>query len=157
MAHYACECWDAEAETSYGWLEIVGIANRSAFDLTAHSKATGVDLQIRETLKEPIEVEETKLTKDAAKEIMKALKKDGKPVKEALESMSFEELRELQKQVEGFPVFFSCSTSSSRNYALVLTVGCLVTKFFSALVLVPVHVISMETPLRQIMCQLTSR
>ena len=73
MAHYACDCWDAEALTSYGWLEIVGIANRSAYDLTAHSKATGVDLKVRETLKEPINVEQTTLTKEASKEIMKAL------------------------------------------------------------------------------------
>lgn len=33
MAHYACDCWDAEIETSLGWVESVGIANRSAFDL----------------------------------------------------------------------------------------------------------------------------
>ena len=22
MAHYACDCWDAEIETCYGWLEL---------------------------------------------------------------------------------------------------------------------------------------
>merc|ERR1712194_25026 len=49
MAHYASDCWDAESLTSYGWLEIVGIANRAAFDLTAHAKATKVDLKVRET------------------------------------------------------------------------------------------------------------
>ena len=41
MAHYSSDCWDAEIETSHGWVECVGIADRSAFDLTAHSKATG--------------------------------------------------------------------------------------------------------------------
>jgi len=40
MAHYACDCWDAEIQTSHGWVECVGIADRSAFDLTAHSNAT---------------------------------------------------------------------------------------------------------------------
>lgn len=25
MAHYAKDCWDAEVETSYGWVECVGI------------------------------------------------------------------------------------------------------------------------------------
>ena len=25
MAHYAKDCWDAEIETSYGWVECVGI------------------------------------------------------------------------------------------------------------------------------------
>jgi glycyl-tRNA synthetase len=33
MAHYACDCWDAEIETSHGWVECVGHANRSAYDL----------------------------------------------------------------------------------------------------------------------------
>jgi len=38
MAHYACDCWDAELLTSYGWVECVGCADRSAFDLSNHSK-----------------------------------------------------------------------------------------------------------------------
>ena len=28
MAHYAMDCWDAEIEGSYGWIECVGIAHR---------------------------------------------------------------------------------------------------------------------------------
>jgi glycyl-tRNA synthetase len=34
MAHYACDCWDAEIMMSSGWVECVGIADRSAYDLT---------------------------------------------------------------------------------------------------------------------------
>eukprot|EP00435_Cladocopium_sp_Y103_P011787 s2550_g3.t1 len=49
MAHYACDCWDAEIFGSYGWLECVGIADRSAFDLTAHANAAKCDLQYKET------------------------------------------------------------------------------------------------------------
>jgi glycyl-tRNA synthetase len=37
MARYAADCLDAEFESSYGWIECVGIADRSAFDLRAHS------------------------------------------------------------------------------------------------------------------------
>lgn len=37
MAHYAQDCWDAEIECSYGWFECVGLADRSAFDLKAHT------------------------------------------------------------------------------------------------------------------------
>ena len=33
MAHYACDCWDAEIYTTYGWVECVGHADRSAYDL----------------------------------------------------------------------------------------------------------------------------
>ena len=50
MAHYvifmcniqAKDCWDAEIETSFGWVECVGHADRAAFDLCAHTKATKV-------------------------------------------------------------------------------------------------------------------
>ena len=35
MAHYAQDCWDAEIECSYGWIECVGLADRSALDLDA--------------------------------------------------------------------------------------------------------------------------
>ena len=28
MAHYACDCWDAEILTSYSWVECVGCADR---------------------------------------------------------------------------------------------------------------------------------
>ncbi|KAJ3205128.1 Glycine--tRNA ligase 1, mitochondrial [Entophlyctis luteolus] len=54
MAHYATDCWDAEIESSYGWIECVGCADRSAYDLTAHSKATKEKLVVRESLSEPI-------------------------------------------------------------------------------------------------------
>lgn len=50
MAHYACDCWDAELLTSYGWIECVGCADRSAYDLTVHSKFTGADLKVKEVL-----------------------------------------------------------------------------------------------------------
>lgn len=33
MAHYAQDCWDAEVECSYGWVECVGLADRAAYDL----------------------------------------------------------------------------------------------------------------------------
>jgi glycyl-tRNA synthetase len=46
MAHYASDCWDAEAQTSYGWVEIVGHADRSAYDLTVHAAKTKVENEI---------------------------------------------------------------------------------------------------------------
>ncbi|CAG9583928.1 putative glycyl tRNA synthetase [Leishmania major strain Friedlin] len=53
MAHYAQDCWDAELLTSYGWIECVGIADRSAYDLTQHSNASKKDLCAREEYDEP--------------------------------------------------------------------------------------------------------
>ncbi|ONK78140.1 uncharacterized protein A4U43_C02F14760 [Asparagus officinalis] len=57
MAHYAADCWDAEIECSYGWIECVGIADRSAYDLKAHSEKSGVALVAQEKFSEPREVE----------------------------------------------------------------------------------------------------
>ncbi|KAL8286144.1 hypothetical protein RQP46_004632 [Phenoliferia psychrophenolica] len=52
MAHYAADCWDAEIDTSYGWIECVGCADRSAYDLTVHSKRTDTKMVVRQPLKE---------------------------------------------------------------------------------------------------------
>ncbi|MDP7537943.1 MAG: glycine--tRNA ligase [Candidatus Poseidoniia archaeon] len=41
MAHYSNECWDGEVETSTGWVEVVGVAHRSDYDLKAHGEASG--------------------------------------------------------------------------------------------------------------------
>lgn len=56
MAHYAADCWDAELETSYGWIECVGCADRSAYDLTVHSARTNTSLVVREQLEKPIRI-----------------------------------------------------------------------------------------------------
>ncbi len=45
LAHYARECWDAELFSErFGWVECVGIADRSAYDLDSHIAATGIDM-----------------------------------------------------------------------------------------------------------------
>ena len=41
MAHYAMDCWDAEIEGSYGWIECVGIAHRGCYDLRVMRKQPG--------------------------------------------------------------------------------------------------------------------
>ena len=41
MAHYACDCWDAELLSSYGWIECVGCADRDG--LKFYSPLTFVD------------------------------------------------------------------------------------------------------------------
>jgi len=41
MAHYAADCWDAEALLErYGWVELVGVADRTDCDLKGHAKAS---------------------------------------------------------------------------------------------------------------------
>ena len=53
MAHYAMDCWDAEIEGSYGWIECVGIAHRGCYDLERHEQATGQRLRARREFDEP--------------------------------------------------------------------------------------------------------
>ncbi|XP_028425008.1 glycine--tRNA ligase [Perca flavescens] len=79
MAHYACDCWDAESKTSYGWIEIVGCADRSCYDLSCHSRATKVPLVAEKPLKEPkvVNVVQFEPNKGA---IGTAYKKDAKLV-----------------------------------------------------------------------------
>jgi len=100
MAHYAADCWDAEIETCYGWLECVGIADRACFDLNAHATAAKVDLLYRETLEKPVEVELYALTKASGIAVMKAFKKQGRFVKEWLEQLPADQLRDLAQEVE---------------------------------------------------------
>lgn len=59
MAHYANDCWDAEIETSYGWIEVAGHSDRSAFDLTKHQERTKVELMAARPLKTPVQVTTT--------------------------------------------------------------------------------------------------
>ncbi|KAK3109914.1 Glycine--tRNA ligase 1, mitochondrial, partial [Teratosphaeriaceae sp. CCFEE 6253] len=92
MAHYAADCWDCELYNSYGWIECVGCADRSAYDLSVHEKATGVFLKVREDLKEPYEVEEWQANLDKKKSGPKLRKDQGK-VEAALNDLS-QEMRE---------------------------------------------------------------
>lgn len=76
MAHYACDCWDAEIDFSQGYKECVGIANRSAFDLENHSEHSKIKLVAARRLPEPRKVTLIEITLEK-KEINKVLKADG--------------------------------------------------------------------------------
>lgn len=57
MAHYAIDCWDVEIETDkYGWIEIIGIADRTDFDLKSHSRHSTEDLRVFIEYPEPKQV-----------------------------------------------------------------------------------------------------
>uniref|UniRef100_A0A3Q3RJ59 Glycine--tRNA ligase n=1 Tax=Mastacembelus armatus TaxID=205130 RepID=A0A3Q3RJ59_9TELE len=84
MAHYACDCWDAEAKSSYGWIEIVGCADRSCYDLKCHARATKVPLVAEKLLKEPISLNYVVQFEPNKGAIGKAYKKDAKLAMEYL-------------------------------------------------------------------------
>ncbi|KAK4302841.1 hypothetical protein Pmani_025097 [Petrolisthes manimaculis] len=96
MAHYACDCWDAECLTSYGWIECVGCADRSAYDLGQHTKGSGVKMCVERPLKEPILVDSVVAVPEKGI-IGKTFKKDAKAVQEALLSLSSDEAEKMDK------------------------------------------------------------
>src|SRR5690606_12220608 len=47
MAHYAADCWDAEVLLDrLGWIELVGVADRTDYDLKAHTAVSKVNLSV---------------------------------------------------------------------------------------------------------------
>ena len=90
MAHYAKDCWDAEVETSYGWIEVAGHADRAAFDLTKHAEKTGVDLNAARQLKEPKKITVINVAVDK-KKVGTTFKKESKPINEAVDSWTEED------------------------------------------------------------------
>ncbi|MCL7030843.1 hypothetical protein MKW94_014998 [Papaver nudicaule] len=99
MAHYAADCWDAEIECSYGWIECVGIADRSAYDLRAHSEKSGTPLVAHEKFSAPKEVEKLVIT-PVKKELGLAFKGNQKKIVEALEAMDEKEAMEVKAALE---------------------------------------------------------
>ncbi|AEO64354.1 uncharacterized protein THITE_2110427 [Thermothielavioides terrestris NRRL 8126] len=99
MAHYACDCWDAELLTSYGWVECVGCADRSAYDLTVHSRYTGASLTVKEALPEPVKVEEWQAALDKKLTGLR-FKKDAKVVQAAVERLDQPALEALAAELE---------------------------------------------------------
>ncbi len=47
LAHYSNDCWDCEVNTSYGWIEVIGIADRNQYDLKMHSMHSGKDMEVK--------------------------------------------------------------------------------------------------------------
>jgi glycyl-tRNA synthetase len=46
-AHYATDCWDAEVFSQrFGWVETVGIADRTDYDLNAHATQSGTPMTV---------------------------------------------------------------------------------------------------------------
>jgi len=100
MAHYAADCWDAEVLLDrLGWIEIVGIADRTDYDLKAHMAQSKVSLKVFVPFDQPVKKEKLVIKPD-----MKALgpmfKGKAKAVADALKAMSPEDLREEKIKVQ---------------------------------------------------------
>ncbi len=101
MAHYAIDCWDAEIYTDrFGWIECVGIADRTDYDLKAHMNHSGVDLSVFVEFDEPKEIEIYDIELNY-KVVGKVFKKDMKLVENALNSMDDSEIEKLVNELNG--------------------------------------------------------
>ncbi|CAK7213724.1 hypothetical protein SCUCBS95973_001896 [Sporothrix curviconia] len=98
MAHYASDCWDAELLTSYGWIECVGCADRSAYDLTVHAQHTGSSLHVEVTRPTPIEVDAWQAELDK-KVLGPRFKKDAKKIETAVSALDQETLASLADEL----------------------------------------------------------
>ena len=87
MAHYAADCWDAEVLLSYGWTEIVGIADRGCWDLSRHAQFSGQDMSHFKKFDVPREVEMDKV-KAKNKALGPRFKGQAKDVAAAIEALS---------------------------------------------------------------------
>jgi glycyl-tRNA synthetase len=99
MAHYAADCWDAELLTSFGWIECVGCADRSAYDLTVHRNKTGAALHVREMRAEPLKFEEYQVELDK-KTFGKRFLRDAKTVEQAIEALGQDVREKLSMDLE---------------------------------------------------------
>jgi len=121
MAHYACDCWDAEIKTTYGWVECVGCADRSAYDLTQHTKATNVKLVAEKKLVEPRLADVVQLVSNKAA-LGKAFKKDASAIITALAEISEEEISAIEAQLSE-QGFFTLSLGGEKSTATNLKSG----------------------------------
>jgi glycyl-tRNA synthetase len=86
QAHYSSECWDAEVETSFGWIEVVGIADRGCYDLSRHNEFSDANMSAFNRFDEPREMDVTEVRPDMSK-LGKMFRSDAKKIADALMEM----------------------------------------------------------------------
>ncbi len=94
-AHYASDCWDAEAELDGDWVELAGFAYRGCYDLSKHEEHSDEDFRVFKEYDEPKMEEEVEVRPnmeslgpefgDRAGEVAEALKELGERNPEALQ------------------------------------------------------------------------
>ena len=103
MAHYAIDCWDAEIETDrFGWVEMVGIADRTDYDLKAHARVSKTELYVYVEYDEPRMVTRFAINPNMGK-LGPVFKGKARAVADALKQLSEEELSkgEIKVTVDG--------------------------------------------------------
>lgn len=85
-AHYAVDCWDAEAKLSGDWIELAGFAYRSDYDLGKHHQHSDDSYTVFNAYDEPITAERATVDPDMST-LGPRFGDDAGAVVEALESL----------------------------------------------------------------------
>ncbi|MTK64377.1 MAG: glycine--tRNA ligase, partial [Methanobacterium sp.] len=104
MAHYAIDCWDVEVLTDrFGWIEIIGIADRTDFDLKSHAKYSNEDLSVFIEFDEPKKINKL-VVKPDMKKFGPMFKADAPKVIRALEYLDASEVQKAFDNGEGYNI-----------------------------------------------------
>ena len=127
MAHYALDCWDVEVKTDkYGWVEIIGIADRGDYDLSSHSKFSNEELYVFQEYDEPKTVQKTVVKPNLSK-FGPVFKGDSPKVKQAIEEADPEEIIAALKENGKYVIELDKSYEVSEELLLIEEVEELVT------------------------------
>lgn len=99
MAHYASDCWDAEINTSYGWVEVAGHADRSCYDLESHARVSKANLQAFEQFDTPRSVSVSAVVPNMGA-IGKKFRADAKAIKETLAAYGEAEIAAVKAELD---------------------------------------------------------
>jgi len=87
LAHYAADCWDAEAEVDGDWIELAGFAYRGDYDLSKHEAHSDEEFTIFKQYDDPVTVERPTVDPDMSY-LGPEFGGDAAAVAEALESLA---------------------------------------------------------------------
>ncbi len=101
LAHYATECWDAELFSErFGWIECVGIADRSAYDLQSHIESSGKDMYALRKFDKPKIVEAKKII-PKMNELGPLFKGKAGKIKSILEDIELNDTKKITVNLDG--------------------------------------------------------
>ena len=113
-AHYASDCWDGETLTTFGWIEVNGVADRSDYDLRKHAEHSGEEMGVWQEYDEPVVREETVTDPDmsvlgpefggAAGDIADALRKKARSEPDVFEDAEDEVTVEVDGETYAVPL-----------------------------------------------------
>jgi glycyl-tRNA synthetase len=100
MAHYAVDCWDAEVYLDrFGWVEVVGIADRTDYDLKAHMQVSQTELSVYKEY-ETVQKKEVVKIKPNMGYIGPTFKGKAKAIVQALQNLSPQDIKEGSVELE---------------------------------------------------------